>query len=227
MELEHWRDHDSDNQPYSDARKRQLAEVVSELDEFLPDVPVSGDVVREFEDGVWSLGSVWEVLAPRPILRGFIVPIREVPVVVPVTLKVFAFLTIEGSDKLLDRHTFHGIHYHYLLANKTHTTTMICWDTRWTQPPLRRGQPDAIRPIFHEIHGKGSKHAKARPDLWRDQKRKSIWNACSPDLEPRYIGELRCASNKALPLWPVGQVLTPHPLALAAKSHSKSAKSRK
>tara|TARA_B100000780_G_scaffold180089_1_gene126270 strand:- start:654 stop:917 length:264 start_codon:yes stop_codon:yes gene_type:complete len=87
---------------------------------------------------------------------------------------VFAFLSINGCKDLLDQHLHQGIHYHYALSDGTHTTTMICFDTRWTPNPQ---SSQLVQPLIHEIHARGAKHKKAKPESWGDKKRKSIWDA--------------------------------------------------
>lgn len=212
MEREHWPKRDDGERPFQRTTlKERLVEAVEEIDALLPDDAIDEEIIGEFEDGDWSIGTEFEVLAPRNILRGFLVPIREVPTRVLVTMKVFAFLTINGSKDLLDRHLDQGIHYHYALSDKTHTTTMICWDTRWIRPPRLPKVPPAAHPLFHELHAQGAKHATARPNRWGDEKRKSIWAACLPDLSRWRINEFRCASNGSSPVWPLGVALTPRP----------------
>ncbi|WP_192365050.1 hypothetical protein [Mesorhizobium mediterraneum] len=184
----------------------ELVDAIEEFDAALPEMEIDEDVSREFDEGDWSLGSELEVLAPRDILRGFLVPIRNAATGVPVTLKVFAFLTINDCKDILDRHLHQGIHYPYALADNTHTTTMVCWDTRWRPGPKHRNQ---IPSLFHELHGKGAKFASARPGRWGDEKRKSIRDACAPDLLKWPIGEFRCASDRSSPVWPRGASLTP------------------
>jgi len=123
MEREHWPKRDDDDRSFQRTPLNGLlVEAVEAIDAMLPDRAFDEEIVREFARDDWSIGTEFEVLAPRKILRGFLVPIREVPTRVRVTMKVFAFLTINGSKDLLDRHLDQGIHYHYALSDKTHTT---------------------------------------------------------------------------------------------------------
>lgn len=155
-----------------------------------------------------QMGTEFQVLAPRKILRGYLVPIREVPIPLTVSARMLALIEIAGESHKLDRHLDQGIHYHYTLANGTHTSTMICWDKRWLCPPNAK-PPATLRPIFHELHGRGSKTKKARPELWSDRKRESIWDACARDLQTWKISEFRCASDNAAAVWPPNAFLTP------------------
>ena len=189
---------------------QRFAETIAELDSLLPEVPVDDRFVRAFTQGHWSIGGGIQTLTPREVLRGFIVPVKEVPSGVAVTLKVFALLTVEGHDDLLDRHLHGGIHYHYVLRNRTYTKTLLCWDTRWSPTDLGN-DPTGLknRPLFNELHAEGKNRGNARPGWWGDEKRRSIRNACESDLARWPIREFRCASNGATPVWPIGAVLTP------------------
>lgn len=207
MEREAWCDwREIDQRSILLSARSELLDVLQELDAVLPEFEISSEVAREFHEGKWTIGREFEVEAPRKILRGFLVPVREVSSDVQVTLKVFAFLTINNSKDILDRHLHQGIHYHYALPDGRHTTTMICWDTRWIPNPK---SSEKIRPLFHELHGKGAKSAVAKPERWGDKKRNSIRDACKPDLSKWPIKEFRCASNGSSPVWPTNVVLTP------------------
>lgn len=209
MVEQHWPDRISYIEvPQSRPLRRQLEEALEELDRQLEDValPVEG----EAEAGTVYIASQFEVMAPRGILRGYLVPVHEVPVPLSVSHRVLALIAIADEVDMLDRHLDQGIHYHYVLKDGTHTTTMICWDNRWRNAAASKPS-EAIRPIFHELHGRGAKTKKARPQLWSDRKRESIWAACSPDLQKWNIGEFRCASNGASSVWPLACTVTPRP----------------
>ena len=212
MAREHWQEEGSQDLFENRSRQERLQRSLDELESRLPDFEYDRDIIPE--DGILRLaiGSEFEVQAPREILRGFVVPVREVPIVVEITSRMLAFINIAGEKDMLDRHLDQGIHYHYALANRTHTTTMICWDTRWKRDTSQKPSND-VRPIFHELHGLGAKQKHARPDLWGRAKRESIWNACEPDLRTwPDIKAFRCASNNASPVWPTNSVLTPKAL---------------
>ena len=197
---------------------QELEALLSKLHSCLPDVPIDSETCREFKSGDWSIGSEYRAWKkPRKILRGYIVPVRNVPIRASVSLRVFAFITINDGT-LLEAHSHHGIHYHYCLADKQHTTTILCWDTRWTSVS---SSPREVRAIFHELHGEGAKSLQARPDRWKEEKRKSIWDKCAPDLKRSEIGNFRCASNDSSPVWPATAKLTPHPSSLKPKIRRK------
>lgn len=186
----------------------RLHTLVHEIDESLSDDHIDSETVRDFERGNWTIGTEFEIWPPLDILRGLLVPVREVPSSIAITLKLFALIKISGSDDLLDRHLDQGIHYHYALPNGKHTTTLICWDTRW---PGHGQTPVGVRGLFHELHALGAKSTVAKTWLWKDEKRISIREACERDQGNRAITEFRCASNDAEPVWPLDSVLTPRP----------------
>ncbi|WP_377294540.1 hypothetical protein [Rhizobium sp. SG2393] len=144
----------------------QLAEMLGELETILPEAGyeyrADEDLVRRFEAGEpWLLGTDLRVFTTRKILRGYLIPVQEVPTRVRISLRVFAFLTIDGDKDLLDRDSDQfGIHYHYVLARKQRTTTMICWDTKWESVDRTGLKGLKLRPIVHELHGEG-KYTKA------------------------------------------------------------------
>lgn len=205
----------------------QLAEMAGELESTLSEAGyeyrADEDLLRRFQAGeTWSLGTELEVFPPRKILRGFLVPAREVPTRVRIPLHVFAFLEIDGDKDLLDRDNDQfGIHYHYVLASKQRTTTMICWDTRWQSVDSTDRQGLKLRPIFHELHGEGKYTKVARPHGWGNSKRQSVREACVSDLRKWDIQAFRCASNNADPVWPIGATLTPPLKRSASKKRKK------
>nr|WP_323777089.1 hypothetical protein [Amylibacter sp.] len=198
--------------------KEYLVHGVKEFVSGLPEFEIDEEIEHEFDNAEWSLGREFKVMEPREIVGGFLMPVLDVPVIRKVSLEVFAFLTISGCKDLLDRHLQQGIHYHYALADKSHTTTMICWDQRWVSP-LKGDQQ--MRPLFHELHAQGAKSKRARPEIWGDRKRKSIRKACEPDLRKWPINAFRCASNGSSAVWPIGATLTPK-LLQHVKSRSKN-----
>ncbi len=205
----------------------QLAEMLGELDAILSEAGYEyrsdEDLVRRFEAGEpWWLGTDLKVFPPCKILRGYLIPVQEMPTRVRISLRVFAFLTIDGDKDLLDRDSDQfGIHYHYVLGSKERTTTMICWDTRWVsvdQTDLKRIK---LRPIFHELHGEGKYTKAARPHGWGEKKRKSVREACLSDLRQWDIQEFRCASNSADSVWPIGSTVTPRLQRAVSKKKTK------
>lgn len=211
MENEHWKDHRRDDIPRQQSvSKERLTEVVEEIDAALPEEEVDLGIVREFESETWSIGSELAVLAPREILRGFLVPVFGVPTRVPVTLKLFALIKISGiRDWLVRENHNSGYHYHYVLADERRTTTMLCWDTRWRSPA--RDEPKGLndRPLFHQLHNDRSKNITASLGSWGDKKRTSARNACVPDLRRQNVADFLCAARDAEAVWPRAAAVTP------------------
>ncbi|SMQ85899.1 hypothetical protein SAMN06295905_3194 [Devosia lucknowensis] len=212
-----------DNDMPSDIERppdRTLSRLLDQLDGLATDPSIDDEIAERYHAGDWALDAEYQVMRPRKILRGYAVPVRLMPIRTPVTLRAFAFITVD-DDSFLDRHLFQGIHYHYCLADKRHTTTMVCWDTRWVSP-LAKNAPKEVRPLFHELHAEGAKSVRARPERWNDEKRQSIRNACAPDLGTYAISDFRCASNDAEPVWPRTARLTPRMPSTSAPKKRKS-----
>jgi hypothetical protein len=174
----------------------QLAAMANVLDVLLSkagyEKSIDEAVVCRFGTGEeWSLGTEFRELAPHKM--------------------------IHGDKDLLHRDTEFGVHYHYALANGERTTTMICWDTRWVSGDSTEPKGLKLRPIFHELHGEGRYKKTARPQVWGDEKRKSVRDACVPDLQNWDVEKFRCASNNAVSVWPLNASLTPRQLASQQK----------
>ncbi|TIR48039.1 MAG: hypothetical protein E5X53_31305 [Mesorhizobium sp.] len=160
----------------------------------------------------FSLGSIVHRAPVRIIARGFMEPVRRTPLVKRLPEQVVLYLIgIPGGRDFLEReqHGF-GWHYHYLDARHRRSDIILCWDTRWKPPadPNNVRDQDRIRPLFQETHAEGSRDFPARPELWRDPKKESMYEACQPDLK-RHISEFKCAADKAGIIWPPGKSLTP------------------
>lgn len=213
--------------PTGQLRDTEVRELVRLIERELSDRGFSADDYPEiweaYEEGDgWSVGSSFELGRPMEVLRGFMVPAVEVLSSVRISLNAFAFLVIRGDKDVLHRDNHgHGIHYHYALANGTRTTTLVCWDTRWTSNNKNDAKGLVDRPLFHEVHGEGRYRKAARPDCWGDEKRQSIREACVTDLRKKDIGQFLCASDNASSVWPLGQTVTTRPSSLKIISSKK------
>lgn len=154
----------------------------------------------------------------RTILRGFLVPRRKVPILqrVPDDVALFLLCIDDGEDYLTRENHGMGWHYHYQNWRKERSNVILSWDTRWCEPTPQT-KPPTQRALFVEPHGeKNNADFEAKPWLWREKKRKSMYEACSPDLVKWQIGEFKCAADKSEVVHPPARVLTPHPAAIAA-----------
>lgn len=200
--------------PIDDPLKAEFVEKINQLDAYLEKKEERGmpPTTELYPGEFWSLGSVRYRAPPRAILRGFLEPVLRVQLLDRVPDRVVAFLiSIEGDKDLLlrEHHSQVGWHYHYLDKDKRRSDVVLCWDTR---------APYCIcneHPLFQEKHGEGKSKLTARPELWADKKRQSMHTACVCDLTRWSIDKFRCASKKALPVWPKTSILTPHPDALS------------
>lgn len=154
----------------------------------------------------------------RMILRGILVPRRKVPILrrVPDDVALFLISIDDGEDYLTRENHGMGWHYHYQNWRKDRSNVILSWDTRWPEPAPQT-KPPTQRALFVEPHGeKNNADFEAKPWLWREKKRKSMYDACSPDLVKWRIGEFKCAADKSEVVHPPDRTLTPHPAAIAA-----------
>lgn len=162
----------------------------------------------------WTLGWVEREAPMRKVLRGYLLPVKQFPILGSVSDRAIAFLSkISGWNDYVKRenHPGVGIHYHYLSDAKKRSDVLLAWDTRWHASP----GTDALRPLFGEKHAEGKAGFSARPWAWCDKKKISMYNACAGDLNKWPIGEFRCASQNALAVWPGVAVITPIQIVVA------------
>jgi hypothetical protein len=161
--------------------------------------------------GSWTLGWVEQRVPARKIYRGYLQPVRNFPIVERVPKLVLAFLTkIPGWNDYVKRENHPGVgwHYHYLIDPRTRSDALLAWDTRWQRSSELAS---ALHPLFGEKHGEGKADAQARPWLWGDKKKKSMYEVCARDLLKWKMDEFRCASALADPVWPTTGSVSPMP----------------
>jgi hypothetical protein len=185
-----------------------FGEIIESLDHALTEAGY-GDEPTKYRltpDEFWTLGSRTKLFPIRSIHIGFIEPVLRAPIVPRLSETVVAFLlAIPGERDLLKRehHNQVGWHYHYLDFKRARSNLVLCWDTRAVR------QTGQDHPLFQETHGEGHSDFPARPDLWGITKKKSMHDACTPDLDSWPLSTFRCASNKSGPVWPLAAMLTP------------------
>lgn len=204
-------------QRYLAPAERMLRELEEALSGGLPPSDDAG--AGQPDQDRWTFGTAMILRgAPREIHRGFLQPLRRVPILTGVTQRVAHYLiTIDEGEDYLENETHSGVgwHYHYLDWRKQRSNVVLCWDTRWTAPNPQT-KPPARRGLFVEKHAEKGKPFRAQPWKWGTKKRETMYEVCSADLGGRTIGEYRCASNKADLVYPPGATLTPHPSSLPA-----------
>lgn len=214
--------------------RRPAQTMIEELREALAETdwdPDLSDISLDDRDR-WSFGEAIILRgSERLILRGSLVPRRKVPILrrVPDYVALFLISIDDGEDYLKRENHGMGWHYHYQNWRKDRSNVILSWDTRW-QEPSPQTSPPTQRALFVEPHGeKNNSDFEARPWLWSEKKRKSMYRACSPDLNKWRICEFKCAADKSEVVYPVGRVLTRHPAAFTAlvKKASASAKTIK
>ena len=118
-------------------------------------------------DAVYTLGE-WQQRAPlRQIVRGFVEPVRRVPLVsrVPEPVVLYLVHKLPGGAESLKREHHKGVgwHYHYLDKRKGRSNVVLCWDTRWEAAKTEEERKaQGPRPIFWEHHGEGNADFSAR-----------------------------------------------------------------
>lgn len=211
---------------------RLANEMIGTLQKALDDTDWDPDVseIPQGERDHWTFGTAMTIRArPRPILRGFVQPLRREPVLKRVSDRVALYLiTLEDGKDYLDRETHGmGLHYHYLNRREERSNVILSWDTRW-KAPNPQTKPPTLRALFVEHHGeKNNADFVARPELWGAKKRATMHEACAPDLLRWPIEEFKCAANKSALVHPPGRTLTPHPDAIAAAVAKASANAKK
>jgi len=189
---------------YSDIRNNveKLLGELAGLDKELAEANYDETVSALKSDEVWTLGSVRHAYETREIHLGFIEPIFSEPILPRLSERVIAFLIeIEGYDDFLKRehHAHFGWHYHYLDRKKRRSNVILCWDIKTSNTP---------RPLFYEGHGEGSYDFPAKPHLWGEPKRKSMYDACAHELPNWKLETFKMASKDSEAVWPLGAALT-------------------
>lgn len=201
-----------------------LQQALAEAD-LKPDTPVDQD----WEPAPWTFGTAMTLRAPsRQIHAGFLDPIRRIPILTRVPEQVVLYLiTVDRGEDYLENEAHSGVgwHYHYLDWRKNRSDVVLCWDTRWKEP-VPQSVPPSRRGLFVEKHSEKGKPFRAKPWLWGDRKRETMYDVCSADLAKRRIDEYRCAANKAEPVYPPGAILTPHLSSVAPAAASTGSAAR-
>lgn len=153
------------------------------LENFGWDPDVSGIPLAERDRWTFGTAITFRTL-PKPILRGFVQPLRREPLLRGIPDRVALYIiTLDGGNDYLERET-HGMgwHYHYLNRHQERSNVILSWDTRWKEP-CPQTKPPTLRALFVEPHGEKSNSCfVARTSLWGYKKRASIHDACLPDL---------------------------------------------
>lgn len=147
----------------------------------------------------WAIGTRRELIGTQEILRGHLILGQDRPIVQsvqPITVLRFVTIRVEGLKDHLERDGGQwGYHYHYCIKGKGRSDTMLCFGD------FGEGQKKAR--LFHEKHNDGKAKGYARPDGWGKNKRISIYDACSPDLDPWPIEAFKRPSRGARLVWPL------------------------
>jgi hypothetical protein len=153
---------------------RRASELITELDRQLTAEawPPAAEMRGRWAEGSWVYGSVLRRAPLREITRGFLEPVRRVPLVsaVPEKVALYLFIMLPGGHDGLDRDLHGGIgyHYHYLNGKRQRSNVILSFDTRWTPPAkVPKSSNEYSWPLFVETHAEGKAHFKAKLDLPR------------------------------------------------------------
>lgn len=185
----------------------EVRELLEALNRLRQDEQFDAPYTRLHKGEFWTLATIEIRLEQRQIHLGFLEPTTYAPFVVSDEGLVAYLITVLGDDHPLKRehHSHFGWHYHYLDRKMRRSDVILCWDT------FAKVTGQQIRPLFYEYHAEGSCDFPARPALWADRKRKSMHEACRPDLQNWPINEFKAPGQTSLAVWPLGAVLTPKP----------------
>jgi hypothetical protein len=152
----------------------------------------------------------------RKIVRGFVQPVRYLPLVerVPDRVALYLRFILPGGEDGIEREEHGGVrwHFHYIDARHRRSDVILSFDTRWKIVERAKGL-DRLRPLFVERHAEGKAKFTAHPGRWETEKRTSIYKVCSRDLH-KGIEHFRSAKNGSDAVWPRNSTLTPHPFSL-------------
>lgn len=214
--------------PEFEHEQRLAFQLIGDLDRALRDENWSSLATANEVDGdgrACAYGLVPRRAPMREIVRGFLQPVRYLPLVksVPKRVELFLRIMLPGGNDGLEREEHGGVkwHFHYIDAKHRRSDVMLSFDTRWAIATGARGL-DTLRPLFVERHAEGKAKFTAHPGRWKTEKRISMYAICSRDLH-KGIEHFRCAKNGSEAVWPPSAMLTPHSSSLP-KVGSRSAK---
>lgn len=202
--------------PEFEHEQRRAGQLIADLDRALreenwPSTAVTKEI--DGNGGAHIYGLVPRREPMRAIVRGFLQPVRYLPLVerVPERVKLFLRIMLPGGDDGLEREEHGGVkwHFHYIDAKHRRSDVILSFDTRWVIASGAKGH-DTLRPLFVERHAEGRAKFTAYPGRWKTEKRTSMYEICSRDLQ-KGIEHFRCAKNGSEAVWPPSAILTPHP----------------
>ena len=199
--------------------KRQVGELVDALNHALRNENWSPPASAPGLDGVggdYFYGLIPRRAPMREIVRGFVQPVRYLPLVerVPDRVALYLRFILPGGDDGLEREEHGGVkwHFHYIDARHRRSNVILSFDTRWKIVKSSKGL-DRQRPLFVERHAEEKAKFTAHPGRWENEKRTSMYEICSRGLR-KGIEHFRCAKNGSDAVWPRDATLTPHPSSL-------------
>jgi hypothetical protein len=208
-----------DYDPGFEREQRRAAEMVEDLDRALRDEnwsPPAGGQDMGGARGGYVYGLIPRRAPMREIVRGYLQPVRYLPLVEHVPERVELFLRImlpDGRDGL-EREAHGGVkwHFHYIDAKNRRSDVILSFGTRWAMASGAVGE-GTLRPLFVERHAEAKARFTAHPGRWETEKRMSMYEICARDLY-KGVEHFRCAKDGSDAVWPRSAMLTPHPSSL-------------
>jgi hypothetical protein len=112
-------------------------------------------------------------------------------------------IKMPDADELLirEKHDVFGWHYHYCDHKRRRSDVLMAFDrSRLCQESPPSGKQ--IVPLCWEPHAINKAKFQAKPWLWGDRKRRSIYQACEPDLSVTPALTYKPPSKEAQDVWP-------------------------
>lgn len=113
-------------------------------------------------------------------------------------------MAIPGMDDVLirEQHDVFGWHYHYCDQGKRRSDVLMSFDRKHSENSPRA----SVKPLAlcWEPHAVNKARFKAKPWLWGDRKRETIYTACAPDLAIVPALKFKPPSQEAEDVWPLG-----------------------
>lgn len=123
-----------------------------------------------------------------------------IPKALPSIMALIIKIDRKGDHLVAENHNLR--HYHYCNWKGLRTDVILTFDVENTI---------CKKPLFWEKHGEGKAKGRANAPSWKERKRRSIYDAVSPELKALSLDIFRRPSNRAENVWPLNVKLTKRP----------------
>ena len=139
----------------------------------------------------------------KPIHLGSLERYFVYPASPPLHVELLRFVVAipDMSDVLIrEQHDVFGWHYHYCDQRRRRSDILMSFDRK--RNVASANPKSQLPPLCWEPHGVNKAKFKAKPWLWGDRKRKTIYEACAPDLGIVPALTFKPPSREAADVWP-------------------------